>query len=174
MKKYFESAARFVLILCSVAFLSFALVDDSSFLSKASEANLAEIDAGKLAAAKAGSAWVKKYAEKMVADHTAAQAELAELAKKESATIPKEADSAHQILTKQLAGLTGNAFDSAYIKSQLTDHQAAVSLFTEELTSGTDPDAVAYAKKYLPALKAHLAMIQQSGASMNILPDSTH
>ncbi|MDP4214510.1 MAG: DUF4142 domain-containing protein [Bacteroidota bacterium] len=165
MKQYFESVTGVSIVLCSVAFLAFSIVDDPSFLSRASQANLAEIEAGKLAAYKGTSAVVKKYGQKMVADHTTAQAELVALAKKENTTIPKEPDPEHQALKEQLASLSGNAFDSAYIKSQLTDHQAAVSLFTEELTTGTDPDAIAYAKKYLPRLKMHLNMIQKADSA---------
>lgn len=48
--------------------------------------------------------------------------------------------------------------------TQLADHEVAVLLFEAESTSGTDADAIANAKKYLPKLKMHLRMFQSGGS----------
>jgi len=132
---------------------------DQSFFTQASQANLAEIAAGKLAESK-GNSKVKSLGRQMVTDHTTAQNELVALAKKENITIPMSTDADHQNALSDLNKLSGKSFDSAYIASQLADHKTAVALFSEESVNGTDPGAKAFATKYLPKLKMHLQMFQ--------------
>jgi putative membrane protein len=134
---------------------------DSSFLKTASQSNLAEIAAGKLAAA-SGSDRVKKIGQMMVQDHSTAQAELVTLAKNENVDIPMEPDTEHKSALDSLSKLSGPAFDSAYLQSQVADHRVAVGLFEQESSQGGDNSAKAYALKYLPKLKKHLSMVRLS------------
>lgn len=147
------------LILLSCFLLAFMRYADESFLSQASQANLAEIAAGKLAETK-GDAKVKSLGKQMVADHTTAQNELVALAKKESLSIPMSPDNEHKQALDNLNKLSGKSFDSAYMAGQLADHKTAVALFSQESVNGSDPDAKAFAEKYLPTLKMHLQMFQ--------------
>ena len=147
------------LILLSCFLLAFMRYADQSFFNLASQANLAEIAAGKLAETK-GSAKVKSLGKQMVADHTTAQNELVALAKKESITIPMSPDTEHKQALADLGKLSGKSFDSAYMAGQLADHKSAVALFSEESVNGSDPGAKAFAAKYLPKLKMHLQMFQ--------------
>ncbi|HEX3079102.1 MAG TPA: DUF4142 domain-containing protein [Puia sp.] len=146
-------------ILLSCFLLAFMRYADQSFFTQASQANLAEIAAGKLAESK-GNSKVKSLGRQMVTDHTTAQNELVALAKKENITIPMSTDADHQNALSDLNKLSGKSFDSAYIASQLADHKTAVALFSEESVNGTDPGAKALATKYLPKLKMHLQMFQ--------------
>jgi putative membrane protein len=173
MKKYFKPVmAAFVL---PVSFMFFAHTKaDNAFLSKVSQANLAEIEAGKLAQSKGTSDTVRMAGKKMVDDHTKAQNALITLARSEKITIPRTPDSVHKSLIKKLSSLSGPAFDSAYMQSEWADHQATVALFQEEMQNGTDPDAKSYAGKFLPVLKTHLKMFQPGSAvKMSMSMDST-
>jgi putative membrane protein len=173
MRLNIEAISGAIILVCSLDFLSFKKADDS-FLSKASQANLSEMEEGKLAASMGESAEVKKYGQQMLNDHTAAQNDLLALAKKETVSLPKAADEEHQAIKMELMKLSGHAFDSAYLKNQLLDHQSAVVLFQAEIESGKDPDVIVYAKKYLPKLKMHLQMFQSAASeSKNISGDST-
>jgi putative membrane protein len=147
------------LILLSCFLLAFIRFADQTFFNQASQANLAEIAAGKLAEAK-GNAKVKSLGKQMVTDHTTAQNELVALTKKEGITIPMSPDAEHKQALAELNKLTGKSFDSAYMASQLADHKTAVALFSEESVNGSDPGAKAFASKYLPKLKMHLQMFQ--------------
>jgi putative membrane protein len=147
------------LILLSCFLLAFMRYADESFFNQASQANLAEIAAGKLAEAK-GNAKVKSLGKQMVTDHTTAQNELVALAKKENVTIPMTPDAEHNQALADLNKLSGKSFDSAYMSGQLADHKKAVALFSEESVNGSDPGAKAFATKYLPKLKMHLQMFQ--------------
>ena len=158
MNSHYTPVSITLILLCCflLAFMRFA---DQTFFNQASQANLAEIAAGKLAEEK-GNAKVKSLGKQMVADHTTAQNELVALAKKESITIPMSPDAEHSQALADLGKLSGKSFDSAYIASQLADHKTAVALFSEESVNGSDPGAKAFATKYLPKLKMHLQMFQ--------------
>ena len=86
MKSHYSPVA-ITLILLSCFLLAFMRYADQTFFNQASQANLAEIAAGKLAETK-GNAKVKSLGKQMVTDHTTAQNELVALAKKETVTIP--------------------------------------------------------------------------------------
>ena len=158
MKSHYSPVA-IVLILLSCFLLAFMRYADQSFYNQASQANLAEIAAGKLAETK-GNAKIKSLGRQMVTDHTTAQNELVALAKKESITIPMNPDAEHKQALADLNKLSGKSFDSAYMAGQLADHKTAVALFSEESVNGSDPGAKAFATKYLPKLKMHLQMFQ--------------
>jgi putative membrane protein len=158
MKKNLPLFGGAAILISSVVFLGFAKADDP-FFNKASQANLAEIQAGKLAESK-GNAKIKSLGTQMVEDHTKAENELTELAKKQSLNIAMSPDAEHKQALADLAKLSGKSFDSAYMASQLMDHKVAVALFSQEAASGTDSSAKAYATKYLPKLKMHLQMFE--------------
>jgi putative membrane protein len=157
--KSHHSPIAITLVLLSCFLLAFMRYADQTFFNQASQANLAEIVAGKVAESK-GNAKVKSLGKQMVADHTTAQNELVALAKKESITIPMSPDDEHKQALADLNKLSGKTFDSAYMASQLADHKTAVALFSEESVNGSDPGAKAFATKYLPKLKMHLQMFQ--------------
>jgi putative membrane protein len=157
--KSLYSPVSITCILLSCFLLAFMRYEDQTFFNQASQANLAEIAAGKLAENK-GNPKVKSLGKQMVADHTLAQNELVALAKKESITIPMSPDADQQKALTDLNKLSGKSFDSAYMAVQLADHKIAVALFSEESVNGSDPGAKAFATKYLPKLKMHLQMFQ--------------
>lgn len=135
---------------------------DLPFYSKASEANLTGIQAGKLAQSK-GNAKVKNIAQQFVADFTTAQTELITVSAKGGAKIPLVPDAQNQKILDHLSKLSGNAFDSAYLKMESMNHQFIIALYKDEASAGSDPVAKAYAMKYLPILQKQAKMIQASG-----------
>src|SRR4051794_7273032 len=63
--------------------------DDHQFIVNATQSNLAEIAAGRIALKQSDTAAVRAYARKMIADHTKAQATLTAVAKAWKTTVPK-------------------------------------------------------------------------------------
>jgi putative membrane protein len=61
--------------------------------------------------------------------------------------------------------LSGDSFDSAYIKSQIKGHRMAIALFKKEIDAGQDPDAKAFAGATLPTLRMHLRTIKTIAAN---------
>jgi putative membrane protein len=162
MKRHLAPVGGALILFTSFFFLSFSTANDG-FFNKASQANLAEIQAGKLAESK-GDTKVKGLGKQMVTDHTKAEKDLTALAKKENMTLAMSPDAEHKQALGELSKLSGKAFDSAYMASQLADHKKAVALFSQEAASGTDPGAKAFAAEYLPKLKMHLQMFEGNTA----------
>jgi putative membrane protein len=146
-----------------------AATSDSSWLVKAAEANLAEIETGRLAEAKGSSTDVKQFGKHMVEDHTKANSELTVLARKKGITVPTRPDEKHLKAAGDLADLGGAEFDRKYADMAVSDHEDAVSLF-EKNANSTDPDVKAFAGKTLPTLKHHLEMARDLKNKVNASP----
>lgn len=141
-----------------------AVVQDS-FWIHAMQGGMAEVELGKLAVSRAQNAEVKKFAQKMIDDHTKANTELKALADKKSAVLPVDIGSGHKSLLDKLTALTGAEFDKAYVEAMVEDHEETVEFF-EDKTDDSDADIKAFATKTLPTLKSHLEMIKAIQAKM--------
>ena len=142
-----------------------AKVDDKKFVKDAALGGLTEVELGKLATQKAFNEDVKKFGQNMVDDHTKANDELKQVASKENMPIPDTLDSKHQSRIDKLAKLSGEAFDKAYVKDQLKDHQEDVREFNAEAENGNDPNVKAFASSTLPTLQHHLEMVKDLSKS---------
>lgn len=75
-------------------------------------------------------------------------------------TLPTSVGAKHKATHDRLAKLSGAAFDRAYVRDMVADHQQDVAAFTRESNQGKDSDVTAWAAKTLPTLQEHLKMIQ--------------
>jgi putative membrane protein len=133
---------------------------DTQFLTEAAQGGLAEVELGKLAASKATNPEVKKFAQKMVDDHSKANDELKALAMQKNFSMPTEISSKHKSLMDKLNGLSGAEFDKAYVEAMVDDHEEDVKKFKDESEDGKDADVKTWAAKTLPTLQTHLDMIK--------------
>jgi putative membrane protein len=147
---------------------------DNDFMTEAAVGGMAEVELGKMASTKAQNADVKKFAQMMVADHTKANTELKALATKKSVTLPTELDAKHKSTMTEMQGLSGAAFDKAYIAGQLADHEKTVKMFQAQAQSATDPDVKAFATKTLPTLQEHLDMVRNLNNKMNSMTSNSN
>jgi putative membrane protein len=150
----------FLLFVALVSIISFNASAQTSqdFIKKAAQGNMAEINAGRLAAEAAGNDSIKKFGEMMIADHTKALNELIAIAKEKNVAVPEFVDSTHKMAMDKLMKLKGKTFDYEYMQEQVKDHKETVALFEQQAANGTDEKLKAYAQKYLPAIKMHLEM----------------
>jgi len=139
---------------------------EEDFWNKAAEGGMAEVELSKVAQSKAQNPDVKKFAQKMVADHTKANDELKSLAAKFKVTLPAELNSTHKSVLEKLNSLSGADFDKAYVDAMVKDHDDAVSLFQTEADGGTTEELKAFAAKALPTLKSHQTMIKDIQSKM--------
>ena len=135
--------------------------DDKEFIANAGIGGLAEVQMGNLALQKASSPDVKAFAQRMVTDHSKANAELAQLATAKGAALATELDGDPEAALTHLTSLSGAAFDKAYMQHMVSDHEKAVSDFDKASTSATDADVKAWAGKTLPTLQQHLALAKE-------------
>jgi putative membrane protein len=131
---------------------------DRDFTMKASMGNTAEVDAGQSASVKGTDAGVRMFGQMMVTDHTDAETQLKALASSFSLSAPDSIDAAHVALKTQLMSLSGRAYDSVYIKSQVQDHQTTISLFENEVNNGNNQQLINHANTLLPKLRMHKHM----------------
>ncbi|MCC7047647.1 MAG: DUF4142 domain-containing protein [Alphaproteobacteria bacterium] len=131
-------------------------VADANFVKQALQDGLVEVELGRLAATKASTPAVREFAQHMVADHSKANGELAELAQQLGLQLAPSPSTEQAKLREQLDQLSGDAFDRAYMESQVKDHLKAVQLFERHSTAGGDKEVRAYAAAKLPVLQQHL------------------
>jgi putative membrane protein len=124
---------------------------DVEFIRKASEGGLKEVEAGKLASENALNAEVRAFAKQMVDDHSKSNAELVALTSMQAPT-PAQKPAADE----GLIGVTGPAFDRAYMAKMVADHQATVELFEAEARDGKDDALRKWATQKLPTIRGHL------------------
>ncbi len=128
------------------------------FIIQASIGNLQEVAMGRLAAEQAVSPDVKAFAQRMVTDHSNAEAQLMQLIQSKGFQIPREATDP-PIEDMMLKNTPAKDFDKVYVHMMVPDHRQTIQLFEKYALTGKDPDVKAYAQQTLPVLKEHLAAI---------------
>lgn len=130
-------------------------------------ANQVDIDAGKLAASKGASADVRAFGEMMATDHAGVNKAAAELAARLKLT-PEENDTTRSLKADgdrhldQLRGLSGAAFDRAYIDREVAYHQAVLDVLDRTLIPSAQNAALRnLLEKVRPAFVAHLERARQ-------------
>ncbi len=133
---------------------------DGEFMKKAAQGGMAEVNLGKLASEKAQNAEVKAFGEMMVEDHSKANSELKEVAKKINFTLPTDVSEDQKESYDELSKLSGKEFDEKYVEMMVEDHEKDVDLFQEQADDGENADVKNFAAKTLPTLKMHLEKIK--------------
>ena len=131
---------------------------DRTFVMKAAIGGMAEVKMGELASSKGSSEAVKSFGQRMVTDHTKANDELKEVAAKQKYDIPTSLDAKHQATYDRLSKLSGAAFDRAYAREMVKDHDEDVKEFQTESQNGKDSAVRDFATKTLPTLQEHQKM----------------
>lgn len=139
---------------------------DKTFMKEAASGGLMEVAMGEIAAKQAASGDVKTFGNRMVTDHSKANAELMQVAEKKGVTLPKEMEKKHKDMVDKLSKLQGAEFDRAYMNAMVEDHQEDVKKFQKEAKEGKDPDLKAFAAKIAPILEDHLKMAQSIQAKV--------
>ena len=135
-------------------------LSDKAFVKKAIMGNHSEIDAAQLALQKSSNDQVKQYAQKMVDDHTKMLDELHTLAQSQNIKYEDKPTPEGAKLKAKLEGLSGTAFDKAYINGMIKDHKEDVQDFTNESSNGKVQPVKDAASKSLPIIQDHLQMVQ--------------
>lgn len=134
---------------------------DVVFMREAAAANIAEIQAGRIALDKSGNAQVRELAQRIIDDHTRVGDQLMNIARRKQVSLPTEPQPMQKQEADHLKSLSGDAFDQAYAEAMVRDHRDAIQLFGRESGNGIDPDLRRFATTTLPVLKMHLQMAEQ-------------
>jgi putative membrane protein len=131
-------------------------VSDAQFARKAAQGGMAEVKLGKLAQEKGTSESVKRFGTRMVEDHTKAGDELKRAAAQENIALPEDISAKDKSTYDSLSKLSGAAFDRAYARDMVKDHEEDVADFNKEANGGKNPAIKDFATQTLPTLQDHL------------------
>jgi len=129
---------------------------DIEFVLDAAKGGMAEVQLAKLATERAKSDEVKKFAQRMVDDHSKAGDQLKSIAESKGIKLPVEMDAKDRALLNRLQKLNGAAFDRAYMQAMVSDHAKVVNEFKKEANAGRDPQVKSFASTTLPTIEEHL------------------
>ncbi|NLR97236.1 DUF4142 domain-containing protein [Rhizobium sp. P38BS-XIX] len=130
------------------------------FAAKVSMANMFEIEAAKVELAKGKADDARQFARDMLKDHEKAALLLIEAAKEDGIPFPTSLDAEHQQKVKALQDSDPANLDQAYLSTQLTVHQDALTLFESFSKSGPDGQLRNVAGKIVPDLHMHLTRVE--------------
>ena len=128
-----------------------------AFLRTAAGADNAEVNAGNLAAERGASPAVKDYGRRLASDHGAHLQKVQALADRMHVRLPAGAPPDARAEARRLERLRGRAFDRAFARAMVTDHQKAIALFEAQARRG-DRETSGLARATLPTLREHLRM----------------
>ncbi len=129
---------------------------DVLFMEVASMSNLTEITTSRLALQRSSNAAVRAYAQRMITEHTRAQAELNAIAAQKGVRLADKPGADQRLLYNRLTTLSGTAFDAAYKNVQVNSHALTLDLIQTYRSIGKDQQTLAYAAKIQPAVADHL------------------
>jgi putative membrane protein len=135
---------------------------DQKIVTQMAQANMAEIEAAKLAQSKSQNEQVKTFAQQMIDDHTKALGEVQTLAQAKGVSLPTELDKANKAKADKLGAMGPDAFDHAYMsQAGVADHKKVHGMLRQAQAKARDPDLKALAGRILPTVDQHLKSAQQ-------------
>jgi putative membrane protein len=141
-----------------------ASTQDAKFARDIAQANLAEIETGKLAASKAQSDAVKQFAQHMVDEHSKLLKQGSDLAAAKGMQVPSAPGLEHQAAKTKLQVVTPASFDRAYMEQMVKDHNTTLELLNRTVAEASDPQLRAQAQQAIPHVQQHLEMAQRLAA----------
>lgn len=126
-------------------------------IEKIAYTNNAEIDFGQLASRNGDNEMVREYAEEMVDEHKKAQNKLDSIAQESNVTLDDELvlSDMHKTTRDSLSFLSGEAFDSVYIQSQIKMHSATIDMFEAISDTSQNENLKNFVDEYLPKIRMH-------------------
>lgn len=121
-------------------------------LAKALQASMVEVELGKLAQQNAQSTGVNALGVRLQRDHARIGKILTAISRERGMVVPVSLESVQQAQVEALSAKRGAEFDTAYVDQMVTNHDAAVVLYTA-LSECDDPVLSRLAKRALPILR---------------------
>jgi putative membrane protein len=157
---------------------------DQQFVMQAIKANDEEIDEARAELNSTTDANVKMFAQRMINDHTAANAQIAAIARQYNIKYPESHIATENGNSQEHTGspppAAANSASAAtamppaqYMQKAVQDHQKAIALLEGEVNNGSLQQLRTVAANMLAEVRAHLAMAQQYTSTGRITPIQT-
>jgi putative membrane protein len=134
---------------------------DEKFIKEAASGGIFEVKMGEMAEKQSSNEKVKTFGPRMVTDHSKANQELMDAAKKQGFTPPDSMNKKEQSKYDKLSKLEGTKFDREYMKNMVSDHEKDIDAFKKEAKTGQNDDIKQFAEKTTPILEEHLRMAKE-------------
>jgi putative membrane protein len=138
---------------------------DQKFLERAMESDVAEIQMGRLALEKSTDEKVRHFATQMTDDHGKMLDEWKQAVATLNIPVPEEPSKNAMKTMEKMKGLSGDAFDQAYIKEMVKAHKEDDKAFKEEARSTTNAQLKQMATEDAGIIEGHLQQIQEIAKS---------
>jgi predicted outer membrane protein len=142
---------------------------DTYFVTQTSLGTPFQVDSGRLAQKKGGTAAIRAYAELMVGSHITVNDALEAILKtKAQVSPPTLLRAAYATTISSLDEERGKRFDADYVRGQVNYQHANAALYRYEIEEGTDPDLKAFAQQTLPKIQDHLERALRLEQELNV------
>jgi len=143
-------------------------ITDSDYVRQTAGTVMFEIQAGEIALKQSNSSAVKRFAQRMIDDHTASTKKLTKLLQMANANIapPTELDEQHKAMLQRLRNSSGS-FDRTYIKMQVDGHRQALEIQKAYAQTGANPKLRQFADTATTMVKSHLAEAEKIDQSIS-------
>lgn len=137
---------------------------DQQFAMQAAASDQFEIQSSQAALQMARNPRVRQFAQRMVDAHGQTTQQLTQIATSKGMALQPALEPVQQkMLTDLQAMSAGRAFDRAYLNDQVAGHEAAVTVYQNEIANGSDPDLKDFARRTLPIIQNHLRDARRLG-----------
>jgi putative membrane protein len=163
-----QDAASAIVGPTSAATLASTTVD--GFVMEAANGDLYEIESGRMALQRSQNPEVKKIAQMIVDDHTAASTKLKSLidsGQVTGVTLPVAMDERRKGLIDNLRGATDQDFDNRFLDQQANAHREALIFLKGYQTAGQNEALKAFAAEVEPKVQTHFDMLGQIDRGQN-------
>lgn len=138
---------------------------DKNFMSQAEANNRQERDIAAVVKQRTRNDNVRKYADTLVTDYSAALQKLAGLTGKYGMEMQTISDRQPAAI-KEFQAMAPRTLDKQFLTLMVQDHQRAIGLFQEETRSAQANDVREYASDTLPTLESHLKEAEELQAKV--------
>lgn len=128
---------------------------DAEFVYEVVATNYGELKLAELANQRSRTASVKKIAEALVTDHSAALNELKTLAQAKAISVPVQETDAAKRKLEDIAEESGDDFDEEWVAEMLDLHEKSIDTFEKRLNDTDDAELKSFISKTLPLLQKH-------------------
>jgi putative membrane protein len=142
-----------------------SLASDSVFIQTAGSVGLLQVKLGKLAQKQGSSPSVVEFGQRMVADYSKANQELAAAAKQAAFPAPSLMRQDQQLFDR-FSRMGRSSFDKAYMSEMVKQHGDEVRLFQQEAEAGRVQSLKQVASRMLPDMQQRLSLATQTAGSV--------
>jgi putative membrane protein len=146
---------------------------DIKFIREETADNKLETDLAQLAERKAENSEVRRFAERMVADHNRLQSDWVNMASGSGLTLYPSYGKKHRKKLDDLQKVSGKDFDRAYMTLMIQNHKDYITAFRTDGRAANSAQVRNLVSAELPTLEQHLNMAKQVGAKVGADPNTT-